>query len=102
MAGGDQRAHFGRGLCRVIDLQLPCRLQEAFDKGIERRPLDEHPAAGAAVLAGIGEHAQGGTRRRFVEVGVGEDDVGRLAAQLQRDPLQIPRGQSHETRTNLG
>ena len=51
------------------------------------RALDEDPRARAAVLAGVAEH---GHRRRGggrLDVGVGEDDVRGLAAELERDAL---------------
>ena len=58
--------------------------------------LDEDPAARAAVLAGVVEDRI----RRFggpaLQVGIGEDDVRALAAQLQADLLDGGRGQPHD------
>ena len=59
----------------------------ASRKGSTRGSLDEDARAGAAVLAGV---AEDGERRRgggLLEVGVREDDVGRLAAELERHAL---------------
>ena len=68
-----------RTRCVALDEQL----REAVVGGA----LDEDARAGAAVLAGVVED---GVRRRggrALEIGVGEDDVGRLAAELERDAL---------------
>ena len=51
--------------------------------------LDKQPAAGAAALALVEEQAEVGALDGGVEIGVGEDDVGALAAQFQGDALQI-------------
>ena len=62
-------------------------------KRVERAALDEDPRARAAVLAGVAEHRQ---RRRGgggLEVRVGEDDVRRLAAELERHSLDRVRGE---------
>ena len=45
------------------------------------------PGAGGADLALVGEHARRRCRRWRRQVGVGEDDVRRLAAELDADPL---------------
>ena len=44
----------------------------------------------------------GGGRRRLGQVGVGEDHGGRLAAELQGDPLDGPRGPGHDLAAHLG
>ena len=49
--------------------------------------LDEDARARAAVLPGVAEHGAGRGRRGGRDVGVGEHDVGRLAAELERDAL---------------
>ena len=54
--------------------------------------LDEQAAAGAAALALVEEQAEVGPLDGGVEVGVGEDDVGALAAQLQADALEVALG----------
>ena len=47
--------------------------------------LDEQPAAGRAALAAVEVDGVERARDGRVEIGVGEDDVGALAAQLEGD-----------------
>ena len=46
--------------------------------------------------------AIGAARRGRSEVGVGEDDVGRLAAELERHPLDRRRGPGRDPAADLG
>ena len=61
------------------------------DELVVDRLLDEQPRAGRADLALAEEDAHEHALERGVEVGVGEDDVGRLAAEFERDLLQVAR-----------
>ena len=70
-------------------LQLLAELGDAADELVVDLVLDEQPRAGAADLAGIGEHRHRRARHRRVEIGIGEHDVGRLAAEFQRHALEI-------------
>ncbi len=54
--------------------------------------LDEQPAAGTAALALVEEQAEVRALDGGVEIGVGEDDVGALAAQLEADALEVALG----------
>jgi hypothetical protein len=62
---------------------------DTVDDLVDPRALDEQPRAGAARLALVEEHRIACRRDRALEVGVGEDDVRRLATQLQRDTLEV-------------
>ena len=77
------------GSSAVADLQRLGVVGHALDELLVDRLLDEQPRAGAADLAGVGEHRHAGARHRRVQIGVGEDDVGRLAAELQRHALEV-------------
>ena len=55
-------------------------------------PVHEQPRAGVAGLAGVEVDAHEGALDRRFEVGVGEDDVRALAAQLERHALEHPPG----------
>ncbi len=100
--GGDERAHLGRVVLRVADPHVARRLDEQLGEAVVDGALDEDPRARAAVLARVVEH---GVRRGgggLLEVGVGEDDVGRLAAELERDALDRPRRAAHHLLPDLG
>ena len=56
---------------------------------VVRRPLDQDPRARAAVLAGVVEDGVRRAGGRRGDVGVGEDDVGALAAELEGHPLHL-------------
>ena len=73
------------------DLDLLGLLGDARDDVVETAALDVQARAGVAALAVVEEDAVGGAGDRGVEVGVGEDDVRRLAAELQRDLLEVAR-----------
>ena len=102
LAGGDQRTHLGRWVERVADADRLDVLGEQRREAIERRFLDEHPRARAAVLAGVGEHSAGRRRRGGLEIGVGEDHVRRLAAELERDALDRRGGGGGDRAPHLG
>src|SRR5262249_37565003 len=93
----DLRALLRLGIERVADLARLRLLQHLLDELVVDLLLDEQPAAGAAALTLIEEQAEERTLDGRVEVGVGEDDVGALAAQLQADALQVaPGGRLHD------
>jgi len=58
----------------------------------QRAPLDEHPRARAAVLPGVAEDGAREPVRGVAQVGVGEHDRRRLAAELERHLLDVARG----------
>jgi len=78
-----------RGRCRPA---ASCRTRDAADELVIDLVLDEQPRAGAARSPGIGEHRHRRTRHRRIEVGVGEHDVGRFAAEFERDALEVAGG----------
>ena len=50
----------------------------------------------------LSKTAYGARRRGLLEVGVGEDDVGALAAELQRHPLHLVGAAGHDPLADLG
>ena len=72
----------------VADLQLLAEFGDAAHEFVVDL-LDEQPRAGDADLARIGEHRHRGARHGRVEIGIGEHDVRRLAAELERDALEV-------------
>ena len=78
------------------------RLLEAGQELVVRRPLDQDPRPRAAVLAGVvedGVRRRGGRRG---DVGVGEDDVGALAAELEGHRLDLVGAAGHDPLADLG
>ena len=100
--GGDQRAHLGRLVARVADLHVRGRLGEEAREAVVGAALDEDARAGAAVLAGVVEDGVGRGGGGALEVGVGEDHVGGLAAELERDALDRVGGAAHDSDADLG
>ena len=69
---------------------------------LEDRALDQEPAARRAHLAGVAEGGAHRGGRRGVEVGVVEDDVRALAAELQGEALGRRRRGAHHQAADLG
>ena len=88
VGGRDQRTHEHVGIVRPADADARRDVGDELDEAVVHRAFDEDPAAGAAVLSGVVEHRARHACRGRLEVGVGEHDVGALAAELERDPLQ--------------
>ena len=72
---------------RVAESQRGEAALEAVEQFVRDRLLHQQPAAGAAHVALVEEDAVDDALDRLVERGVVEHDVGRLAAQLERDLL---------------
>jgi len=77
---------------RVADDVLADPLLELLGEGVVDRLLDVDARTGAAALAVVEEDAEIGPLDGLVDVGVGEDDVGRLASELEGDLLQVAVG----------
>ena len=84
------------------DLHAGDRRLEQAEELVVRRPLDEDPRAGAAVLAGVVEDGVRRAGGRGGQVGVGEDDVGALAAELEGHPLHLVGAAGHDLLADLG
>ena len=72
---------------RVADLRRAVLLGDAIDHFVVHLLLDEQPAAGTAALALVEVQGQVRAFDGRVEIGVGEDHVRALAAQLEGEPL---------------
>ncbi len=86
---GNQRSHAGVRVERIAERQAARHLRQLIGELIVHLLLHEHARAGAADLALVHEDAERGAEHRRRHVSVGEDDVGRLAAELERDALQV-------------
>ena len=67
----------------VADADRLAEFRQPLNEFIVNAALDEQPRAGDADLAGVGVDAHRRARHRHVEIGVGEDDVRRLAAEFE-------------------
>ena len=75
-----------RGWPTIDQLRRP---DQAVDQLVEDRAEADHPGGGRALLAGVAEGAGHDGRDGLVEVGVGVDDDGVLAAHLGHHPLDV-------------
>ncbi len=92
----DLGALLGLGIERVADHAALGLFGQPLDEFVVDLLLDEQPAAGRAALAavevdGVERSVDGG-----IQIGVGEDDVGALAAQLERRALRACRRRPSE------
>lgn len=76
----------------VANLVLQRALLEALQELVVDGLVDQDPRAGAAALPVVEVDAKVDPRDGVVDVGVREDDVGRLTTQLQRDLLEVALG----------
>ena len=90
--GVHERADLGLRVVRVADDDARGLRGVALDELVVDRALDEDAAAGRAALAVEREDAEDRRVDRGLEVGVGEHDGGRLAAELHRQALEERRG----------
>ena len=97
----DERAHLALVVERVADLDRHGAADELADEAVVDGALDEQARAGRADLAGAGEDADEGAVDGRLEVGVGEDDVGALAAELEADLLHVLGGPAHDVLADL-
>src|SRR5690606_9844777 len=65
-------------------------------------PGHQEPGGDGAALPGVGRGGEGGQRGGRVEVGVVEDDEGRLAAQLEEHARQVLGGGGHDLASGGG
>ena len=93
MRRGDERTHPRVAVQRVAepDGASPWRRPPRRNCVVDRL-LDEDARAGRAHLALVDEHAEQRAVDGRLEVRVREEDVRRLAAQLERDALQVRVG----------
>ena len=97
----DDRPHLARRIESVADANLLRALDEPLDEAIVERAFEDEPRSGRADLSRIGEDSEERVVDGRVEVGIGEDDVRRLAAELERDLFQVRRRVAHDAASGL-
>src|SRR5690606_9297171 len=84
---GDDRAHQGAVGQRIANREALRGVDQVLHEAIVVVGGDEDAGAGGAGLAAVAEPGRDGGAGGGLQIGVGEDDVRALAAQLQRDLL---------------
>ena len=92
----------GLVVCGIADDELLGGGDKTFDEAIKNRTFDKNAAAGAAILACVGKDAHRCGRGGLVDVGIGKDNVRRLATKFEGYTLQVVRGEFHDARADGG
>src|SRR6266700_4186449 len=100
--GADQRAHLGLVVGRVGDDQPGDGRLEQHHEPVVRAALDEDARPGAAVMTRVVERCIRRACCRRREVSVREDDVGALAAELERHGFDLRGAAGHDLAAHLG
>ena len=100
LSPGDHRAEIGV-IEAPAEAQLPEGVEEPADQLVVEGAVDDDPGPGRARLAGVLNERLGDHRHALVEVGVGQHDAGRLAAQLQGDGRDVPGRRPHDETAGL-
>lgn len=85
MLGRDQRADLGPLADRIAKAKAAGPFDEATDEIVVDAGLDKDARPGNAALSLARENAEQHAVDGLVEIGIGKDDVGRLAAQFEGD-----------------
>ncbi len=86
----------------ITDHHARGRCHQQREEPVEGRPLHQDPAAGTAVLSRVVEDGIRRRRCRGLQVGIGEHDVGALAAELQGHPLHVLGAAGHDPLPDRG
>src|SRR6202048_4094769 len=85
----DDRSHSALLIKRVAHAHVLTEASELTDHLVILVTLHEDPRAGAADLPRVEEDTHHRGRHRLIQIGVGKDDVWRLAAELERYLLKV-------------
>ena len=99
--GADQRPGLRLRVVRSAQPDGAGPVDQRIDEVVVDLVLHEQAGAGRADLAGVEEHRGQRIVERDLEIGVGEDDVGVLAAQLEGDLLHGGGGRRHDAPAGL-
>ena len=98
----DERPEIDGRIEAVADLELAGLVDDALDDLVVDRLVREQARARRAALALVVEDRVGRPGDRAVEIGVREDDGRRLAAELERDALEVAGGGLDDQLADLG
>jgi hypothetical protein len=97
----DQRPHRRALVERVAEHDLAGGLRETGHDVVVAVAVDEDPRARSADLALVREEPHRDPRDDGLEVGVGEDDLRRLPAELERHATELPGGLDRDLPADL-
>src|SRR6202012_5850626 len=98
--GRDDRPH-GRVISfRVTYLDRTGASDEMVDHLVISRSFNQHSGSGREDLPGIEENTRGRGAGRLREIGIREDDIGRLSTQLQSHSLEVAGGALEDPTTH--
>jgi hypothetical protein len=84
------------------DLQVRTRAANAFGKGVVDAGLHQEAVGADAGLAGVAVFGDQSAVDRGIEIGIVENDEGRVAAQFQRQLLDGRRALRHQQAADFG
>src|ERR1041385_1623327 len=93
--GGGLRSDMGGPIEGQADANAPRALGDPLEKGRIEGALHEQARAERAGLPGRTKRGLRGDDEGALEIGVGEDDMWRLAAAFESAALQIAGGERH-------
>ena len=96
----DQRSHLHGPVGGIADLHSFEHAHHLVEDVVVHRRVDEHPGRVAAALALMADVRPRRSGRHGVEVGIGEHDVGRLAAEFEEQALHGVSGAAHDARAD--
>ena len=100
MVGGDQ-SPISVASSNGSPTRIPVTAGSMSERNSSKAPFSTRMRERAAVLPGVTEDGDGRRRGRFLQVGVGEDHVRGLAAQLEGDALYGACGPCHDALADL-
>jgi hypothetical protein len=92
LVGGDERSHFHTRIGLRSHLERANGTRKIGNEFVENLRTRIQPAGGRAILTGVIERECADTAHHGVDIGVVENDNGRLASELEVGALEIPRG----------
>src|SRR5215470_15787309 len=87
----DQRPNLCIRIKTIADFQSLCELRDLPNEIVIDAPLHKEARPSATNLARVAEDRHGRSWDGIIEIGIGKDDIGRLAAEFERHTFEIAR-----------
>ncbi|MNQ91148.1 hypothetical protein D3C85_1065150 [compost metagenome] len=100
LSGRDHRPHLRSLGQSIAQADTPDPVCKSFDEGIVDVVFHQQTRTCRADLACVEVDGVERLVQRHFEVGIGEDDIGVLAPQLQRHPFEVAAGRTHHLATS--